>query len=249
MEIVVDGIIYESQSTGGISRLFTETLPRVCCLDEAVEMTLFTTGPLSQQLPAHARISNLRIPDLTPYLRPAALWRPLEERVKQTWLTLWIGSGRGKLWHSTYFTRPPTWKGLEVVTVPDMIYERFPDLFAGAASDRFREQRKRCVLAADAVLCISDATRRDVQEFYQMDSDRLHVVHLACSDFFGPLPAANLSHKGGRQAAFFPHVGSRAPLQELPGPSQRLQQVERAVCREAAGGRTFVDLRGRPASL
>jgi len=217
VHIIIDGVIYQYQATGGISRLFTEILPRVCGLDEAVKMTLFTSGLLIQQLPTHARIRDLRIPDLTPYLRPAALWRRFEERAKQTWFRLWIGSGRGKIWHSTYFTRPQTWKGLQVVTVPDMIYERFPDLFTGAGSDHFREQRKQCVLAADAVLCISDATRRDVQEFYQMGGDRLHVVQLACSDFFRPLPAADLAQKGGTRPSFFLYVGSRAHYKNFQG--------------------------------
>ena len=131
LKLVIDGVIYQYQSTGGISRLFTETLPRVCSLDETVEMTLFTSGPLIQQLPSHPRIRHLQIRDLTPYLRPAALWRPFEERAKQAWFSLSVGSGRGRIWHSTYFTRPRTWKGLQVVTVPDMIYERFPDLFSG----------------------------------------------------------------------------------------------------------------------
>lgn len=217
MRIAIDGIIYTLQATGGISRIFTEILPRICALDEAVEMTLFTSGLLSQQVPTHPRISYLRIPDLTPYLRPATLRPHLEERVKRTWFSLRIGSGRGKIWHSTYFTRPQTWKGMQVVTVPDMIYERFPDLFTGEGSDRFREQRKQCVLSADAVLCISDATRRDVQEFYQMDGDRLHVVHLACSDFFRPLTAGDLAQKGGARPPFFLYVGSRARYKNFQG--------------------------------
>lgn len=214
MHITVDGVIYQYQATGGISRLFTETLPRVCSLDEAVKMTLFTTGHLMQQLPAHPRIRHLRIADPTPYLRPAALWRPFEGRARQAWFGLSVGSGRGGIWHSTYFTRPPkTWKGLQAVTMPDMIYERFPDLFTGAGSDRFREERKRCVLAADAVLCISDATRRDVRELYGMDGDRLHVVHLACSDVFRPLP----TQEGDAGAPFFLYVGSRAHYKNFQG--------------------------------
>jgi glycosyltransferase involved in cell wall biosynthesis len=217
LEIVVDGIIYESQSTGGISRLFTENLPRVCSLDETVKMTLFTSGLLIQQLPTHARIRDLRIPDLTPYLRPAALWHPFEKRVQQTWFRLLIGSGRGKIWHSTYFTLPQTWKGLQVVTVHDMIYERFPDLFTGPGSDRFRERRKQCVLAADAVICVSDATRRDMQQFYQMDGDRLHVIHHGFSNIFRPLPATDLAQKGGARPPFFLYVGSRAHYKNFQG--------------------------------
>lgn len=217
LHLVVDGIIYQSQSTGGISRLFTEILPRMCSLDEAMQMTLFTMGYLSQQLPEHQRIRRLLVPDIVPYLRPSFLWNPLEERIKQAWQSLWIGRGRGQIWHSTYFTRPSSWKGLQVVTMADMIYERFPNLFSGLGSDQFREQKKHCALSADAVICISEATRQDVQDFYQMNSDRLHVVHLACSDFFRPLrdDESESNHPGERP--FLLYVGSRAHYKNFDG--------------------------------
>jgi glycosyltransferase involved in cell wall biosynthesis len=208
LKLVIDGIIYQYQATGGISRLFTETLPWVCRLDEGIEITLFTTGPLSQRLPQHQQIRHRPIPPL---------WRNMDGRARQAWIRLWIGSGAGAIWHSTYFTRPRSWKGPQVVTVADMIYERFPDLFIGAAGDQFREQRKQCVLAADAVLCISDGTRRDVEEFYQVNSGRLHVVHLACSDFFRPLAKGDLAQAGGSRPPFFLYVGSRAHYKNFRG--------------------------------
>jgi glycosyltransferase involved in cell wall biosynthesis len=214
LKLVVDGVIYQYQATGGISRLFTETLPRICTLDEAVRMTLFTTGLLIQEPPSHPHIRHVKIGDPGPHLRPATMWPPFMTRVKRIWFGSLVGSGRGRIWHSTYFTRPPqTWKGLQAVTVPDMIYERFPDLFTGEGSDRFREERKQCVLAADAVLCISEATRRDVQEFYGVNEDRLHVVHLACSDVFRPLPA----REGDAGTPFFLYVGSRAHYKNFQG--------------------------------
>jgi hypothetical protein len=46
----------------------------------------------------------------------------------------------------------------EGVYVADMIHERYPDLFGGPGGDAFRACGSACVLSADAVLCISEAT-------------------------------------------------------------------------------------------
>jgi glycosyltransferase involved in cell wall biosynthesis len=209
LQIVVDGVIYQYQSTGGISRLFTEILPRMCALDNEVLMTIFTSGALCQALPEHPRITHQFLPRFDPLLKPAVIWPYLEDKVRQIMLRLFIGKGRGKIWHSTYFTQPDPWDGLKVVTVADMIYEKFPDLYRGFYSHRFRVLRKRCVLAADAVLCISEATRDDVRDFYGISPDRLHVVHLAHSDFFRPLVHAEQLLPSPVRTPFFLYVGSR----------------------------------------
>jgi glycosyltransferase involved in cell wall biosynthesis len=217
LHITVDGIIYRLQQTGGISRLFTEILPRICRLDDGLEMTILTSGPLSQQPPMHPRIYHKRVPEIDRYLRPALFSQGFRGRIRQSWDNLWIGRGKGRIWHSTYYTIPKGWEGLQVVTVADMIYERFPELFGGPASDEFRELKRRCVVAADAVLSISEATSRDVQQFYGLDPKRLHVVHLACSDFFRPLDRNHPSLKGTTEAPFFLYVGSRAHYKNFHG--------------------------------
>jgi glycosyltransferase involved in cell wall biosynthesis len=219
LRLVVDGIIYQIQTTGGISRLFKEILPRMCRLDETLEMRIFTYGPLAQEAPRHPHIHHVQIPEISRYLRPAVFWRSAQGRITQTWVDLCRGKGKGKIWHSTYYTMPQAWKGLQVLTVADMIYERFPDLFRGSGSDHFRELQKRCVMAADAVLCISEATSKDVQEIYQLSSDRLRVVHLACSEIFRPLIENNAlgpSSQVARQP-FFLYVGSRAHYKNFHG--------------------------------
>lgn len=56
LEVIVDDVIYQIQSHGGISRLFSEILPRMCDLDDSLRITLLTEGNLRQPLPEHGRI-------------------------------------------------------------------------------------------------------------------------------------------------------------------------------------------------
>jgi glycosyltransferase involved in cell wall biosynthesis len=156
----------------------------MCNIDESLLITLFTTGQIKQALSAHSHISHRSMPQVEKYLRPGRLWKPIVSRTQGLLRKLWIGYGKGKIWHSTYFTQPERWGGAQVVTVVDMIYERFPNLFALSVDEQFREQKRRCVLAADAVICISENTKKDVQQFYGIDTSRVRVIPLACSEVF-----------------------------------------------------------------
>jgi len=209
LKVVVDGIIYQIQSRGGISRLYSEILPRMCDLDDSLRIALLTDGKLRQPLPKHSHIIRRPIPPVRRYLRPGRVWRPVIPSARRFVCRLWIGRGEGQIWHSTYYMRPGPWDGLQVVTVVDMIHERFTDLFDGPGNDQFRKEKRRCVLEADAVICISEATRQDVQRFYGLDSDSIYVVPLACSDVFKQLEQCDDGLGAPTKQPFLLYVGER----------------------------------------
>ncbi|CAN5367980.1 glycosyltransferase family 1 protein [soil metagenome] len=72
-----------------------------------------------------------------------------------------------------------------VVTVLDMIPELFPDSFdLSSAFGRLVTKpwiagKKQLCERADAILAISETTKRDVVKFYGIDPDRITVTHLA----------------------------------------------------------------------
>lgn len=209
MQVIVDGIIYNLQASGGISRLFTEVLPRMCEIDESLRVILLTDSNASNNLPTHKHIEHKTIPKVNQFLRPGRLWRPIIPDVRQFVRKLSIGSAHGKLWHTTYFTKPGE-KGVPlIVSVYDMIFERFPELFHGTNTKHFNDLKRRCVLASDAVLCISETTRGDVMEFYGMKPERVHVIHLAYSPVFRTMRKESRADLPSTEP-YFLYVGSRA---------------------------------------
>ena len=203
--ITVDGIIYELQAQGGISRVYNELLPRLCDLGASVRL-LTAPAQALQPVPGidfvHAGLSVQAVPRGG----RGAAGRALAGLRRQALL----GTGSGQIWHSTYYTLPRLWRGPQAVTVYDMVHERFPDLFPTPAEDDFRRLKRRCVLAAEAVVCISEATRADVLRVYGLAPEKTHVVPLAHSAVFQPgsadTPAAILP--GGRPFLLF--VGRRS---------------------------------------
>src|SRR5262249_55567816 len=130
MRIIVDGVIYSFQRKGGISTYFNELLPRVGRLPEA---------PLDLLVPRECSGTLPRGPVITWYPD-----RPLPSLVRWTGWSAdqWLAPARAKLegalrcrrlllrrgavFHSTFFTQPP-WPSMpQVLTVYDMVYERFP---------------------------------------------------------------------------------------------------------------------------
>jgi glycosyltransferase involved in cell wall biosynthesis len=91
-----------------------------------------------------------------------------------------------------------------------MIHERFLDLFSGPGNDQFREEKRRCVQEADAVICISETTLQDVLRFYKLDSNSTYVVPLACSDFFRQINQRGDHSETLTKQPFLLYVGSRA---------------------------------------
>ena len=217
LKVVVDGIIYQRQSHGGISRLFSEILPRMCDMDDLLRITLLTEGKLRQSLPEHQRIIHRVIPPVRRYLRPGRVWKPVIPPVRRSVRRLWIGRGEGQIWHSTYYTLPEPWDGLQVVTVVDMIHEHFADMLDRPKNDQFREQKRRCVQDADTIICISETTRQDLQRFYRLDSDSVYVVPLACSEVFRRLEQGYDSLETPTKWPFLLYVGSRSRYKNFDG--------------------------------
>lgn len=215
LEIIVDGIIYQRQSRGGISRVFSEILPRMCGMDNLLDITILTQGQLKQTLPEHPRIRHRSIFDPERYLRPRQLWLPVMPAVKQFVRRLYVGRGQGKIWHSTFYTMPENWDGNSVVTVHDMIFERFCDFYNGQSADRFRERKRRCIQDANAVICVSETTREDVQNFYGLDFGSIYVIPHACSDAFRQLEQGVDGLAASTKQPFLLYVGIRAPYKNF----------------------------------
>jgi glycosyltransferase involved in cell wall biosynthesis len=209
LPVIVDGIIYQLQPHGGIARLFCEVLPRIRKLDKSIRIVLFTDRDAALFCQDLAGITPMMIPRVERYLRPRRLWKPLVPLAKKSIRTLWLGLGQRRIWHSTYYTQPDYWKGKLVVTVVDMIHERFLNLFDKPEDAAFRERKRQCVERADAVICISETTRQDLETFYDIRGDHIYVIPLACSEAFKALPQ-EVSKKGfqGRHP-FLLYVGDR----------------------------------------
>jgi glycosyltransferase involved in cell wall biosynthesis len=210
LQLVCDGIIFENQAHGGVSRINREILPRLCEIDESLDITLLISGRPQQLLPSHPRIHHARVLPLDRLLRPKRLfyWN-MRQSVRALLQDYYLSGATDGIWHSSYYTLPRTWTGRVAVTVPDLLHERFPELFGRAVDNQFRDHKQRCLSKADKIVCISESTREDLLQQYNTDSERVAVVPLAASENFKRLDTAVNELSAQRQKPFLLYVGAR----------------------------------------
>ena len=99
-----------------------------------------------------------------------------------------------------------------VVTIHDLIFERYPEQFSKIDIQIYRHKFKYACTYADRVIAISEQTRQDIIDFYQTDPGKIDVCYQSCNPAF-----ANTYNEEKKEtyrkkyhlpAAFFLCVGS-----------------------------------------
>jgi glycosyltransferase involved in cell wall biosynthesis len=110
-----------------------------------------------------------------------------------------------------------------VITIHDLTYKRFPELLQKETLDNLTRVMPREIAAADAIVCVSEATKKDLLEFYKVDPSRVHAIHSGVS-----LPSPT-----GRRWREAPDEGPAAG----PHPALRSAQGHPLPAGEGANGR------------
>ena len=209
MELIVDGIIYLYQKYGGISRLYTETLPRLCDLEPELTITLLTHPHGSPDcLPQHKRIILRSIPDVYWFIRPHRFWNPYYSQVCQLAARALLGKSKGKIWLSTYYSSPILWAGPQIVFAHDFIYEKYRTLYwqnESSHADGMIRYKAAAIANADLVICNSETTRQDLLELYHVPFHKTAVVHLAHKSSFSVMDG----NADKQKDKFILYVGNR----------------------------------------
>lgn len=137
-----------------------------------VEVALFVAGSItdddqkSAPLPLHA----------FPYISErnlVRLWHRLRSPLPPVnWLT-----GAADLFHATDFVLAPMRARRKIVTVHDLAFIRFPDASMPGLERYLTNVVPRSILRADFLIADSAHTAQDLQEIWQIQADRIHVVH------------------------------------------------------------------------
>ncbi len=174
MRVLYDYHAFSRQFYGGVSRYFVELarlLSRRGDTDVKILAPLHINHYLKELKPGIVSGRQLtRVPKAA-----GKLFNIYNRAV----MRLQAASYRPDILHETYYaSRPMPLRGstARVVTVYDMIHERFPDYFP--AWDKTAANKRLAVARADHVLCISETTRRDLLEIDNVRPDKVSVVHL-----------------------------------------------------------------------
>lgn len=171
MKVIYDSQIFTQQEFGGISRY-------ICAL--ASQVSLVPGVKVKIVAPLHI---NKYLIDADPTLVTGVHIYPIPKTgrmIKALSAALFgplTGLMRPDLVHETYYAQHTSYRHVaHVLTVYDMIHEKFPGNFRDG--DAVTKSKKCAVERVDHILCISENTRRDLQEMYSLNDDCLTVTYL-----------------------------------------------------------------------
>lgn len=211
LQIILEGKIFEEQLLGGISRIYHEILPRICQMDERISFSISTSGDLMQSLPHHPQIAG--VPSGFPVhrlLRPQTIFWQAQDYLRARLQIASIQFGKDTIWHATYFQLPAWWVGPKVITVYDLIHEQFPQFFNKNYDAVLRKRKKRAILTADKVICISQTVRSEVVNMYGLPKERVVAIPLACGNIFRHMSREEIKPDFRVDRPFILYIGARS---------------------------------------
>lgn len=113
-----------------------------------------------------------------------------------------VSGKKNTVLHETYYTNRIEVKAPKVITIHDMIYELFHNNLE--AEKEIIQQKKQAILEADAIIAVSENTKKDLLSFYPEAKDKTFVVHHGVSQ--STYPEIN---KYNRPKPFMLHIGNR----------------------------------------
>lgn len=209
MKIAFDHQIFGWQEYGGISRYAYELaaeLSTSCEQEVAIISPLYVNRYLDNA-PQQLKIQGLQAPA---FKRSGRVYRAINYLLARPAIERY----EPDIVHETYYAAigvaPRCAK--VVLTVYDMIHERFPEYFSVASPTR--REKALAVARADHVICISEQTRLDLIEFLGVSSAKISVVHLGFSLTAAPQLA---SENGASSRQYVLYVGSRTGHKNFVG--------------------------------
>lgn len=191
MNILYDHQIFSTQKIGGISRYFVELMCNLPAEFVTKQSAVLTDNIYLQDMQGKHSFNDFkgknRMYSFVNKLNTVRLLQLSDYDV----------------FHPTYYNpyflqqiRKPY-----VLTVYDMIHEKYPDLFP---NDRTAEFKKKTVQNAAKVIAISNQTKQDLIELYGMDEQKIDVVYLGQSTNVNKVEEVN-----GLPSSFLLYVGGR----------------------------------------
>lgn len=173
MRIAFDHQIFGWQEYGGISRYAFELavgLSDSCRQEVAIMCPLYVNRYL-EKLPPGVIVSGRRVPA---FVKSGRIYRALNSILAKPGMKRF----RPDIVHETYYSTRSSApiESAVVLTVYDMIHERFPENFS--AANPIRREKAAAVARADHVICISEQTRSDLIELLGVPEKKTSVVHL-----------------------------------------------------------------------
>jgi glycosyltransferase involved in cell wall biosynthesis len=104
---------------------------------------------------------------------------------EQIWIPLTLARERAHLLHEPHYVLPPATRCRSVVTIHDCIHLMFPQYLPGRFAYLYaRASMWSAVHKSDRILTVSEASKRDILRFFDVDAGKVNVIYNAIDERF-----------------------------------------------------------------
>lgn len=170
--ISFDHQTFELQPYGGISRYFCELAVRLAAMPDC---SVNIVAPL--HVNEYLRLLPPAVQKVACYVGKIPKFRRITRKVNNLVVPALLRRQRPDIVHRTYYAagQAPVQGARTVITVYDMIHERFQ---AEMAHLKDAPGKREAIAAADHIVCISESTRQDLIEIFDVNPAKTSVVYL-----------------------------------------------------------------------
>lgn len=171
MRIIFDHSIFTQQVYGGVSRYFYELSKELSTMQE---VTAEIVAPLYVNEYINKSDNNVFGFKASGFPKAARMSMLVNDMFGPVVSSL----KKPNIYHETYYAGgSKKFSGCKnVLTVYDMIHELYPESYR--YSDNTSELKRRAVERADHVICISDNTKKDLMDLFDVPEEKTSVIHL-----------------------------------------------------------------------
>lgn len=195
MKIVFDSLVFALHEYGGVVTYWNEFIARF--RQDGADLSILVVPAnkyLNQQFVEMAKSGLHCIPEQR---RPLQWLRNTSPRISSV--------AERFIFHSNYLRVSSNRNAVNILTIHDFTHQHFVKGLRGILNFH---QKRRAILKADGIVCISENTRRDLLRFFPAAKQKpLRVVHNGCSE--GYLDPSRLEPVVTTPAPYILFVGAR----------------------------------------
>ena len=170
MKIFFDYKIFLHQSSGGISRYIINLSKELHKIN--IQNHIVAPIHINKMLKEYAmNSSNI----YGTYINQKPLYTNKILNLSNYFFTkLYLNKINPKIYHQTYYGKFPKLKKItRVITVHDLIHEKFHRYYGMPSNYR---PKKHSLEKADKIICVSNSTKEDLIDFYNIDEKKIRVI-------------------------------------------------------------------------
>jgi len=140
----------------------------------------------------------------------------IDERFDQTILPAQLEEDRVDVYHNPTFAVPVVrGRARTVATVHDVVFRRHPDLVEPRLRHYLNVATVRACRHADRIITVSEFSKRELLDLYDVDEDRVHVIHNGVEPAPSGTTATGVASLGLAPGNYVLYVGSIEPKKNV----------------------------------